>query len=166
MNNSLISRIFSVLISIFIIAFITFLIILSYQPPMDTAYANSLVNRDFKLELNDENASLLYNKQIVSRDSLYIFKYQLQNDYISQLKAFLSKSPNWLNAKDQPEVVDRYISEYASDFDVLLQMENACKKDNVYLSISDRSQGEHNLDFSIGVIDYSSAILYYFYLTT
>ena len=139
---------------------ITSICLLSLERPKDKAQVyRNMINKEFSVSLDSENSILKSENTILSRDSVYVICFNIDDSVVSNL---INADIEWKDEKDL--LLQQYLlphQQYIRGIDEIIR---SVKYDNCLykINIKDNVTG----DFKLLVLNPNEKTLFFFYLTT
>lgn len=128
-----------------------------------TDYDYILVNDRFSLELDASNSRIASKVRYGIRDVSFIIEYNVSPEKMKSLADAVQLSECWFPYNGGgAELIEEYIQPYASVFDELMALINACGHQLSYVQVYPLEADSED-SFSIAVMDMTSNTIYMFY---
>ncbi len=145
---------------IILVLFITIICLLSLEQPKDKAqiYRN-MTNNEFSTSLDSDNSTLKFANTILSRDSVYVVRFDIDDSVVSNL---LNIDMEWTDDIDL--LLQRYLLPHQQFIGGIDEIIHSVKEDKCVYRIN--IQNDVTGDFKLLVLDPDEKTLFFFYHTT
>lgn len=145
---------------IILVLFIIIICLLSLEQPKDKAqiYRN-MINNEFSTSLDSDNSTLRSANTILSRDSVYVICFDIDESVVSNL---LNIDIEWTDDIDL--LLQRYLLPHQQFIGGIDEIIHSVKEDKCVYRIN--IQNDVTGDFKLLVLDPDEKTLFFFYYTT